>query len=414
MDIPKKAPQKRAYFTYLTAASVVLLTSVWYWASASKPEITLRRIELQIDTVRKGEVKREITAQGTLVPESLLVVVATASARVERVLVRTGDSVRTGDPLVELANPDVTIRALEAEQRVRAAQTELSSTESSLLSGVLAQRAQLATLETLYRSARIEDALYDSLVGRALASSGEREGKAATLLEARLRREAEQARLELLERNTTAQLDSRRRQIDQLVQIAEAESQRAKGLTIRAQRSGVVQELTLDPGQWVPAGQALGRIVDSRQLKAAVRIPETLALDVLIGQSATIDTRNGLIRGVVARKAPSSQGGTILVELKLIGGLPRGAVPDLGISATITIESWDNVLYLRRPVSLLRSGDVSVFVLDPSGSTANARRVRLADASEVYVRAISGLAEGAQIITSETASFASQSSVRIR
>lgn len=414
MDIPKSPPPKSPRYTIIAIGSLGALAALWWGLDARSPQYTLERNSVQIDTVRRGIVRREISAQGTLVPESVLVVVATASARVERVLVRAGDSVRVGDPLIELANPDVTIRALEAEQRVRVAQTDLSSTEASLLSGILAQRAQLASVETEYRTARIDATLYDSLVPHALASEGEKDGRAATLLEASIKRDSERARLALFERTTMTQLESRRRQITQLTKIADAEAQRAQALTVRAQRSGVVQDLVLDPGQWVPAGQALGRIVDTKRLKAAVRIPETLALDVAIGQAVSVDTRNGLVRGVVSRKAPGAQGGTILVEIQLLGDLPRGAVPDLGVSATITVDVWNDVLYVRRPVSLIRTGDVTVFVIDADGRQARAQRAQLADASDVYVRVMGGLPVGAQIITSETASFATQSHVRLR
>lgn len=414
MDIPKRPPPKHRRYGAFAIASLGALAVLWRALDARAPQFTLERSAVHIDTVRRGMVRREVAAQGTLVPESVVVVVATASARVERVLVRAGDSVRVGDPLVELANPDVTIRALEAEQRVRVAQTDLASTEASLLSGVLAQRAQLATAETQYRTASIDAVLYDSLVPRALASEGEKAGRAATLAEAFTRRDSERARLALFERTTTVQLESRQRQIAQLTKIADAESQRAQALTVRAQRSGVVQDLVLDPGQWVPAGQALGRIVDTRRLKAAVRIPETLALDVAVGQGVSVDTRNGLVRGVVSRKAPGAQGGTILVEIQLLGELPRGAVPDLGVSATITVDAWNDVLYVRRPVSLIRTGDVTVFAIDADGRQARAIRAQLADASDVYVRVMGGLPAGARIITSETASFATQSHVRIR
>ncbi|WP_337169725.1 HlyD family efflux transporter periplasmic adaptor subunit [Gemmatimonas aurantiaca] len=414
MDIPKRPPPKHRRFGAFAIASLGALAVLWRTRDARAPQFTLERSAVHIDTVRRGMVRREVAAQGTLVPESVVVVVATASARVERVLVRAGDSVHVGDPLVELANPDVTIRALEAEQRVRIAQTDLASTEASLLSGVLAQRAQLATAETQYRTASIDAVLYDSLVPRALASEGEKAGRAATLAEAFTRRDSERARLALFERTTTVQLESRQRQIAQLTKIADAESQRARALTVRAQRSGVVQDLALDPGQWVPAGQALGRIIDTRRLKSAVRIPETLALDVAVGQAVSVDTRNGLVRGVVSRKAPGAQGGTILVEIQLLGELPRGAVPDLGVSATITVDAWNDVLYVRRPVSLIRTGDVTVFAIDADGRQARAIRAQLADASDVYVRVMSGLPAGARIITSETASFATQSHVRIR
>lgn len=414
MDIPRRPPPKHRRFGAFAIASLGALAVLWRTRDARAPQFTLERSAVHIDTVRRGMVRREVAAQGTLVPESVVVVVATASARVERVLVRAGDSVHVGDPLVELANPDVTIRALEAEQRVRVAQTDLASTEASLLSGVLAQRAQLATAETQYRTASIDAVLYHSLVPRALASEGEKAGRAATLAEAFTRRDSERARLALFERTTTVQLESRQRQIAQLTKIADAESQRARALTVRAQRSGVVQDLVLDPGQWVPAGQALGRIIDTRRLKAAVRIPETLALDVAVGQAVSVDTRNGLVRGVVSRKAPGAQGGTILVEIQLLGELPRGAVPDLGVSATITVDAWNDVLYVRRPVSLIRTGDVTVFAIDADGRQARAIRAQLADASDVYVRVMSGLPAGARIITSETASFATQSHVRIR
>jgi HlyD family secretion protein len=413
MDIPVKAPRPRRHLQFFAACACAFGLIAWL-SSTRSSEHSVDRREIQIDTVRKGTVRREIAAQGTLVPESVVVVVATTSARVERVLVRAGDSVVAGAPLIELGNPDLTIRSLEAEQRMRQAETELAATEASLQAGVLTQRSQLATVQTQHRTAVIDAQLADSLLQKALSSPGEVAARRAVLSELNVKLESERSRLALLDRTMHAQLSARRRQAEQLARIADAEAARAAAMTVRAPRSGVVQDLVLDPGQWVPAGQVLGKIVDPRRLKANVRVPETLARDVVVGQRARVDTRNALIDGVVIRKAPSAQGGTIQVEIRLGEPLPPGAVPDLGVAATITVETWNDVLHVRRPASLLQTGVVTLFIVSSGGSEAVATQARLADASDEFVRVVGGVGSGAAVITSETASFGLHRRIRLR
>jgi HlyD family secretion protein len=414
MDIVRTPPPKTRR-NLAIAGGVVALGVITAWTLTLDPASqTIDRSAVLIDSVRRGNVVREVRGPGTLVPEHIRWITAQASARVERLASESGREVAAGDLLLELSNPDLQIQTMQAEQQVRQAQIELLNLTTNLRGQLLTQQGVIANTRTQYVSAMQEVAAADSLVKRRLISSFDAQNKRAQAEEFTTRLRVEQERLKLMEQAIGAQIATQGSQVQQLRAIAANQQSRLQSLRVRAPERGVLQDLTLQLGQWVPEGTTLAKVVQPGQLKAVLRIPESQAKDVAIGQKASIDTRNGLVAGHVMRKDPSAQGGSVTVDIALDGALPRGAVPDLSVDGTIVIEKLDNVLYSGRPAFSAGSGEASLFKVVEDGKAAVRVPVTLGRSSVNVIEIVRGLEIGDRIIVSDMSQYANAARVRIR
>ena len=414
MDIAR-APRSRKGRNLMIAGGVAALIAVTAWTLSLDPASqTIERSAILIDSVRKGDVVREVRGPGTLVPEHIRWITAQASARVERLASESGSSVSEGELLLELSNPDLQIQTMQAEQQVRQAQIELLNLRTNLRSQVLTQQGVVANTRTQYVSATQEAAAADSLAKRNLMSSFEVRSKRAQGEEYTTRLRVEQDRLKLLEQAIDQQIATQGAQVAQLKAIAANQQGRLRSLQVRAPESGVLQDLTLQLGQWVPEGTTLAKVVQPGRLKAVLRIPESQAKDVTLGQRASIDTRNGLVVGHVTRKDPSAQGGSVTVDVALDGALPPGAVPDLSVDGTVVIEKLTNVMFSGRPAMSAGSGSTSLFKLVDGGKFAVRVPVQLGRSSVNVIEVVNGLAVGDKIIVSDMSQYANVARVRIK
>jgi len=414
MDIAR-TPPKHTRRNVLIGGGVLALVVITAWTLTLDPASqTIERSAVLIDSVRRGDVVREVRGPGTLVPEHIRWITAQTSARVERLASESGKEVNAGDLLLELSNPDLQIQTMQAEQQVRQAQIELLNLRTTLRSQLLTQQGVVATMKTQNVSAMQELSAADSLAKRGLMSPFEMSNKKAQADEFTTRLRVEQERLKLMEDAIEAQIATQASQVNQLRAIASNQQNRLLSLHVRAPDRGVLQDLTLQLGQWVPEGTTLAKVVQPGDLKAVLRIPESQAKDVAIGQKASIDTRNGLVPGHVTRKDPSAQGGTVTVDVTLDGALPAGAVPDLSVDGTIVIERLTNVLYSGRPAFSAGSGSASLFKITDGGKFAVRVPVELGKSSVNVIEIIRGLEIGDKIIVSDMSQYANVAKVRIK
>lgn len=414
MDIAR-APQKktgRNIAIGVGAAVVIIATIALSGLDPAAP--TVQRVAILIDSVKKGDVVREVRGPGTLVPEQIRWITAQASARVERKSAESGEKVGAGQVLLEMSNPDLQIQTMQAEQQVRQAQIELLNLKTNLRSSILTQEGVVASSRTQFVSARQEAEAADSLVKLKLISPFEMNNRKAQAEEAATRMRVEQERLELQKAAIDSQIATQSSQVVQLEAIAERQRNRLASLSVRAPENGVLQDLTLQLGQWVPEGTTLAKVVQPGKLKAVLRIPESQAKDVVIGQRASVDTRNGIVQGKVIRKDPSAIQGTVTIDVSLEGALPPGAVPDLSVDGTIQIERLNNVLYTGRPAFGAASGRVGLFKLVDGGSAAIRVPVELGRTSVNTVEILNGLSIGDQVILSDMTQYANTERVRIK
>ncbi len=414
MDIVRAPQKKTGRNVAIGVGAVAVILATIALSSLDPAAPTVQRVAILIDSVRQGDVIREVRGPGTLVPEQIRFITAQASARVDRKSVESGDKVGAGQVLLEMSNPDLQIQTMQAEQQVRQAQIELLNLKTNLRSAILTQEGVVAQARTTFVSATQEAQAADSLQRRNLISAFEVANRKAQAEEATTRLRVEQERLALQRAAIDSQIATQTGQVAQLEAIAERQRNRLGSLSVRAPEGGVLQDLTLQLGQWVPEGTTLAKVVQPGKLKAVLRIPESQAKDVVLGQSAMVDTRNGIVKGRVIRKDPSAIQGTVTIDVSLDGPLPAGAVPDLSVDGTIQIERLDDVLHTGRPAFGAASGRVGLFKLVDGGSAAIRVPVELGRTSVNTVEILSGLAVGDQVILSDMTQYAAVDRVRIK
>jgi HlyD family secretion protein len=415
VDIPRPPINRtRRYLLYAAAVALVLVSATFGLRRLRAAAPTVERATVWIDRVKRGPMVREVLGQGTLVPEDIRWIAAKSSARVERVLVKPGAVVKADTIILELINSDLVLQALEADRQLAQAQAELANLVASLNAQQLAQQSVVATLSSDLGDARRRARADDELARKGFLSEleqGQTEGRAREL-EGRMK--FEQKRLQAQSRGVAAQVAAQRAQIARLNSISEFRRQEVEDLKLRAGTDGVLQELALQPGQSVAAGALLAKVARPDRLQAEVRVPETQAKDLRIGQKASIDTRNGLIPGHVSRIDPAALAGTVRVDVTLDGPLPEGARPDLNVEGTIEIERLASVLYVGRPAFGQPEATVGLFRLQPDGSHAERTSVKLGRSSVKNVEIRSGLREGDQVILSDMAQWDHVDRIRLQ
>lgn len=413
MDVPRQPKKKHRVLVWGGVA--VLLTVMTVGMSRLGPAApTLARASVLIDTVKRGEFRREVRAIGTLVPEDQRMVPALTAGRVERVFIRPGTRVEPATLLLEMSNPDVQLEALDAERQLKQAEADLASQRATLEGQRLAAQATVGAARLAHRNADREVKVAERLAGEGLTSAMEIERARDKAEEALNSYESEQKRFALITESTIAQLELRRSEVDRLQAIARFQRDRVASMQVRAGAAGTVQELSLQPGQWVQPGQLLARIAGQDRLKAVVQVPEMLARDVTLGLPASVDTRNGVVRGSVSRIDPAVQNGTVSVDIAITDSLPRGARPDLSVEAVIEIERLENVLHVGRPAEGSSEATVPLFRLERDGHLATRVAVRLGKGSADEVQVLEGLNEGDRIVLSEMSRWANAERVRIK
>ena len=398
---------------YGTGFTVVLILIT---VGVSRLEPAAPRVDsdtVYMDTVERGSMLRQVRGTGSLVPEQIRWISAITNGTVERIVLRPGANVTPDTVVVELTNLELEQSALEARLQLDAALARYESREVELHSQVLTQQAGLATVEadlsqaTLQAEADAELAA-DGLVSRIQLRQSQ--SRAAVLV---TRHEIEQQRLTIQTDSVRAQLAAEQAEVDRLRTISQLRQDQVSDLRVRAGVTGVLQEVPLDEGQSVTPGTNLARVGDPKRLKAELRIAETQARDIQIGQPAAVDTRNGIIPGHVIRIDPAVQNGTVTVDVALDGELPRGARPDLTVDGTIELERLEDIIYVGRPVFGQENSMVSLFRLEPESDDAVRTRVSLGRSSVTTIEVLEGLQPGDQVVLSDMSQWDAFDRVRL-
>ncbi len=370
------------------------------------------------DTVKRGEMLRQVRGPGILVPEQIQYVQAETDGRVERLLVQPGSEVHPDTILMELSNPELKQAAFDAEWAVKAAQAQLERLRATLESDRLAQQAQLLSLKADFAQARLEAEADDTLARDGLVPELLRRKSRSRADDLLARVEIESRRVDFSGNSASAQLAVQQAEVEKLGALLELKRRQVADLQVKAGISGVLQQTgdqqPLQVGQRITPAATLAKVVLPSKLRADIRIPETQARDVVRGQPAHIDTRNGIVAGRVQRVDPAVQNGNVLVEVHLEGPLPKGARPDLSVEGTIELERLSEVLYVGKPVQGQEDGLVGLFKVGPDGRDATRVTVRLGRSSVSHIEIREGLQPGDQIILSDMSQWDSHARVRLR
>jgi HlyD family secretion protein len=417
MDVPRtdfiEARRKRRIV--LGTIGGLALAGVAYAIVRLEPTAAYaERSALLIDSVRRGEFVRQVRGPGVLVPKDSRWLAAQAPGRVERILLKPGSIVQPDSVIAVLANPELEKVVQEAEWALTQGEAEVAAMKLQLRSQVLDQKSRVAEARATFESTRLQaEAEAEAARQKALPQLQARRSQImADQLAVRLN--VEDDRLANLGDATRAQLRAQSARLEQLRNVLARQRQQLDSLQVRAGMVGVVQALPVQVGQQIAAGAQIARVAQLHELVAELKIPELQARDLVVGQQAHIDTRNGIIKGAVARVDPAVENGAVRVEVELAGELPAGARPDLSVDGVIEIERRRDALYVARPATGDPESQVSVFKVDADGSHAHRIAVQLGKASVSEIQVIAGLQAGDRIIVSDISQWSASDELRIR
>ena len=417
MDIPRKS-QARKRLIRRALAGVVLLGAIggisWYLQRLQPAAPSVDRATVWIDTVKRGEMIRQVRGIGTLVPLEIRWVPAVTDGRVEQKPVLPGARVDADTVLLVLSNPQLELEKLNAEWDWKAAESAYVDLKVKLENQQLAQEAEAARIRSDHSQATLRAEADENLAKLGLIPDLTLKLDKVTAQELGNRLDIERRRLEANKESIKAQLEVQRVKVEQLKAVYELKKSQFDQLRVRAGVSGVLQLLPVEVGQRVTPGANLARVADPTKLKAELKIPETQAKDIQIGQSASVDTRNGIIPARVIRVDPSVISGTRTVDVALLGELPRGAVPDLSVDGTIELERLTDVVYVGRPVQGQAESLITLFRLEPETGEATRVQVRLGRSSVNAIEVREGLKPGDQVILSDMSAQDSFNRIRLR
>jgi HlyD family secretion protein len=418
MDIarPELKRQKRRRQIIWAGVAIVLLVAATLGVSRLKPAApSVERGTVWTDTVKRGPMLRQVRGLGTLVPsqEAVRQIPAETDATVVRIRLLPGSQVKADTVLLEMSNPQVEQAAIDAQLQLKAAEAAYQSLRGKLDSDLMNQKAGAATVGADYsqaqRQADTDKALYDLGVISGLAYK-QSKGKADELT---TRQDLENQRLTVAQQAILSQLGEQQAKIDQMRTLAELKQKQLDALKVRAGIDGVLVDLPMQVGQHVLPGAMLAKVVQPEHLMAELKVAETQARDVQIGEPASVDTHNGVIAGTVMRVDPAVQNGTVTVDVKLTGELPKGARPDLSVDGTIDLERMADVLYVGRPAFGQENSTISLFKLDVEGKGAARVPVKVGRASVNSIQLLEGLHEGDTVILSDMSRWDNVDRIRL-
>jgi HlyD family secretion protein len=417
MDIarPSNVKRKRIRQAVYAGTGLIVVVLVSVGLSKLKPAApTVERAVVWPDTVKRGPMIRQVRGLGTLTPEDIRWIPATTQGRVERIILRPGTSVKADSIILELSNPQLEQQLQDAELKLAAAEAGLANLRVQLQNDLLQTRATAANIDGDYQKAQMNSEMKEALAKDQLVSELELKQARVDAEQLKVRSQIAKEQLASKSDSTTAQMAVQQSAVDQARALLQLTRQQRDELKVRAGLDGMLQLVPVEVGAQVAPGTNLARVANPSRLKAEIKIAETQAKDIQIGQKAEVDTRNGVVEGRVARIDPSVQNGTRTVDVTLTGELPKGAVPDLSVDGTIELERLNDVLYMGRPAFGQDQSVVGLFKMGPDGVTAERTQVKLGRSSVNTIEILSGLKVGDQVILSDMSAYDAYDRIRLK
>ena len=416
MDVARPqsvARNKKIKRIVVSVVVVIVLAGLTLGLSRMKPAApSVDRATVWLDTVKRGEMLRQVHGVGTLVPEEVRWIPATEDAIIEEVKARAGDNVSANSVILMLSSPDVRQRATDAELALKGAEADLANLRATLQTDILNQQGAQAGVEADYNRAKLDyeankELNKDGLIADVILKKSEESAR-----ELASKNEFEKKKVTVNSQSAEARIAAQQARVDQLRAAYDLRLKQLDELNVRAGTAGVVQQVPVEAGQHVAPGTILAKVAEPGRLKAEVQIPETQVKDVTPGQVAAIDTRNGIIPGQVIRIDPAAVNGTVKVDVQLNGEYPKGARPDLSVDGTIDLERLTNVLYVGRPAYGQADSTVGMFKLMLNGE-AHRTQVKLGRSSVNQIEVVDGLREGDQVILSDMSNWDAYDRVKL-
>ena len=416
LDIPRPSQAKARLRKRIAlgAVGLVAVVGISVVLARLKPAVpTVDRSLVWVDTVKKGPMVRQVHGPGTLVPVDLRWIAARTQGRVERIVLLPGATVEPDSVILELSNPNAAQAAVDAQSQLTAGEAEYANLRMQTQRDVLQSESDAATARATYEQARLKAEVNEQLFQGGLVSELDLRLSKVTAEQAQTLDAIAQKRNAFARDSVKPQLAVKEAEVSRLRDQARLKLVEAQALSVRAGMRGILQVVPVEVGAQVEPGANLARVADPTRLKAEIQVPETQAKDVLIGQDAQVDTRNGVASGHVSRVAPSVQNGTVAVDIALSDALPKGARPDLSVDGIVELEHLDNVVFVGRPAFGQEHAVVSMFRLDPDGTHATRIQVELGRSAVNTIEVVKGLSPGDQVILSDMSQWDSAERVRL-
>jgi HlyD family secretion protein len=418
MDIarPEFKRQKRRRQIIVGTIAFVCLAAATFGVSRLKPAAPeVERSTVWTDTVKRGPMLRQVRGLGSLTPsqEFIRQIPAETDATIVRIHELPGSQVKANTILVEMSNPQVEQAALDARLQLKATEAAYQSMRVKLQSDYMNQKAAAATVTSDFTQAKLQADMNKQLRELGLAPEITYKNSQTKAEELAIRNSLEAERLDINQKAIDSQMAEQQAKVDQMRALAELKQKQLEALKVRAGIEGVLVDLPLQVGQHVLPGTMLAKVVQPNHLMATLKVAETQARDVQIGQPAVVDTHNGTVAGAVMRVDPGVQNGTVTVDIKLTGELPKGARPDLSVDGTIDLERLEDVIYVGRPAFGQENSTISLFKLDPDGKGAVRVPVKVGRASVNSIQVIEGLRETDTVILSDMSRWDNTDRIRL-
>ncbi len=417
MDIarPSNARAKLIRRIILGGIAVLFIGGVSFGLTRLRPAApSVDRATVWSDEVKRGPMLRDVRGLGTLVPEDIRWIPAQTDSRVDRWVLRPGAIVKPNSVIMELSDPTLQREELDAEFQLKGAEADYANLKVQVDSDLMNQKAIEAGVRSDYEQAKIQHEVDAKLVAEGLAADVTERLSRVKEQQLAIRVQLEGERTKVAVDSAKARLAAQQAKIDEQRALYELKKSQVDALHVRAGIDGVLQLVPVEVGQHVTPGTNLARVADPKKLKAEIKIAETQAKDVVIGQTASVDTRNGIVTGHVSRVDPSVQNGTVTVDVQFEGLLPDGARPDLSVDGTVELENLKNVMYVGRPVHGASQSTISLFKLTPDGSEAVRTNVKLGRSSVNTVEILDGLQVGDRVILSDMSQWDNYDRIRLK
>ena len=417
MDIQRasNAHAKKVRRIVYAAIAAVLLAGVTYGVSRLRPAApSVDKATIWTDEVKRGPMIRDVRGIGSLVPEDIRWIAAQTDSRVDRIVLHPGAIVQPNSIILELSNPELQRDVLDAQFELKGAEADLANLKVQINSELLNQKSTAASVRSEYEQAKIQHEVDAKLRAQGLGADVTEQLSKVKMEQLGIRAQLEDERTKNAENSASARIQAQQSHVDQQHALYDLKKSELDALHVRAGINGVLQIIPVEVGQHVDPGTNLARVADPKRLKAEIKVPETQARDIAIGQPATVDTRNGVVQAQVSRVDPSVQNGTVTVDLQILDPLPLGSRPDLSVDGTIELENLKDVLYVGRPVHGQSDSTIGLFKLVDDGAEAVRVNVKLGKSSVNTVEVLQGLQVGDKVILSDMSTWDAFDRIRLR
>ena len=401
-------------------ATIIIIGGVTLGLSRLRPAApTVDAATLWPDTVKRGPMLREVRGLGTLVPEDIRWIPAQTDSKVDRIVLRPGAIVKPNSVILELSDPQLQRDLLDSEYQLKGAEADLANLKVQVNSELMNQKAAAAAVRSDYEQAKLQHEVDEKLWKEGIGADVTKNLSKVKAEQLAIRLQLEDERTRIAADSAAARLAAQEARVEQQRALYNLKRSQYDALHVRAGINGVLQLVPVDEGQRVTPGQNLARVADPKKLKAEIKIAETQAKDVVIGQKATIDTRNGVVRGHVSRIDPSVQNGTVTVDAAIDEALPQGARPDLSVDGTIELENLKDVVYVGKPVHGQTDSTIGLFKLTCASCPLNDNEavrvnVKLGRSSVNTIEVLDGLKVGDKVILSDMSQYDNVDRIRLR